>query len=551
VFYDRVHVPKPTFCPTCRMLRRFQYRNERSLFRRIDAHDGKEIFSGFSSKSPVVTYENKYWYGDDWDQLASGMEYDFSRSFFEQFKELLSKAPIPARSVYNMVNSDYCNEMSESKNAYLCFNCDYVENSAYIRKMNHVKDILDSYEGTEDELCYENVMVDKSYRTFFSLDCDGCVDVWFSKGLRGCTDCFACVNLTKKSHYFFNEPYTKEEYDKKVSEYQLTSYSEVAKLIVQIREFWQTFPVKYNHTLRTLASTGERIFDAKNVRDSYSVRASENLRYCQDIQYRASNSYDYSVWGDGAENLYECMTCGMGSFNVKFSYNSWGEVRDLEYCIYLFGSNNCFGCVGLNKKQYCILNKQYTKEEYEELRAKIIEHMNEMPYVDARGNTYRYGEFFPFELSPYAYNESMAQDYFPLTEKEATANGFLWNEPDIREHQVTMKAGDLPDDSTSIDEGITKEVIECQSCNKAYRIIPMELQFYKRIGLPIPHMCHMCRFTERFKLVNPPMLWTRTCMCNQVDHEHSGTCLNKFETSYAPDRAEIVYCESCYQQEVN
>ncbi len=27
-------------------------------------------------------------------------------------------------------------------------------------------------------------------------------------------------------------------------------------------------------------------------------------------------------------------------------------------------------------------------------------------------------------------------------------------------------------------------------------------------------------------------------------------CPNEFETSYAPDRPEIIYCEKCYQQEV-
>ena len=38
---------------------------------------------------------------------------------------------------------------------------------------------------------------------------------------------------------------------------------------------------------------------------------------------------------------------------------------------------------------------------------------------------------------------------------------------------------------------------------------------------------------------------------NFVDHSHGARhCPNEFETSYAPDRAEIVYCESCYQVEV-
>ena len=38
---------------------------------------------------------------------------------------------------------------------------------------------------------------------------------------------------------------------------------------------------------------------------------------------------------------------------------------------------HCFGCVGFKHKQYCILNKQYTKEEYEKLVQKIIKQMND------------------------------------------------------------------------------------------------------------------------------------------------------------------------------
>lgn len=541
-FYGKISVPVPTFCPECRMIRRFNFRNESTLFRRQDAHNGKEIFSGFSPKSNVITYENSYWYGTEWDPLENGFEYDFNQPFFNQMKSLLSKAPIPARSVYNLTNSDYSNEASELKNCYLCFNVDYSENSAYLRKVNHVKDSLDMFEGTEDELCYETVMVDKSYRTFFSVDCESCVDVWFSKGLRGCTNCFGCVNLTKKSNYFFNEPCTKEEYEKKVSEYNLASYKDIEELKKSVHNFWLQFPVKYNHTLRTLDSTGERVYDTKNAKNCHSVRSSENLRYCQDIQQKAANSYDYSVWGVGAENIYECMTCGLGVYNLKFCFNCWEEARDLEYCVYSMGSKNCFGCVGLYKKEFCIFNKQYTKEEYKILREKIINHMNEMPYIDTKGRVYKYGEFFPFDLSPTSYNESIAQDFFPLDALQANEKGFIWRDIDIREYTTTIDAINLPDAITDVADDILKEIIKCKKCARAYRIIPIELQFYKRIGLPIPHLCHNCRFTERFKLINPPKLWHRSCM--------KEGCNNEFETSYAPERPEIIYCESCYQQEV-
>ena len=268
------------------------------------------------------------------------------------------------------------------------------------------------------------------------------------------------------------------------------------------------------------------------------------MRYCQISVLKAANSYDCNQLFMGMENAYECVTCGEGGYNMRYCFNCWAESRDLEYCSYCVGSSDCFGCVSLSKKQYCIFNKQYTKEEYFQLRDKIINHMNEMPYFDLLGREYKYGQFFPSEFSPIAYNESLAQDYVPLINgKLAEEKGFVWRQPNAREFQTTMKGGDLPDTLTEVSNDITKEVIACESCKRAYRIVPIELQFYKRIGLPLPHKCHNCRFLDRFKFINPPKLWKRQCM--------KAGCENKFETSYSPNNPEIVYCEQCYQQEVN
>ncbi|MES2930943.1 MAG: hypothetical protein V4665_04135 [Patescibacteria group bacterium] len=539
-FYEKMNVPPPTWCPKCRMIRRFNYRNERYLFRRPDFLTGKDIFSGFSPQAPVRTIENSAWYGSEWDPLEYGFAYDFSKNFFEQLFILQSQAPLPARSIYNLINSDYSNEASELKNSYLCFNADYLENCAYLRKANHMKDCFDMYECMEDELSYESVMVDKSYQTLYSMDCESCVDVWFSKGLRGCTNCFGCVNLRNKSYCFFNESLGKEEYTERLAALDLKSYKNVNEIQEQTRRFWLQFLNKYAHNLRTLDCSGERIFDSKNVKDSYSVKGGENLRYCQDMQATSANSYDYSVWGAGSENMYECMTCGIGSYNLKFCFNCWENARDMEYCIYCLGSKDCFGCVSLYKKQYCIFNVQYTKEDYFALREKIIEQMNEMPYTDVHGRVYRYGEFFPVEFSPIAYNESIAQDFYPLDKDTVIKEGYVWHDQIVKEFPITIASKDLPDHLDDINESILEDVISCGKCERAYRIIALELQFYKKLGIPLPRLCQDCRFVERFKLVNPPELWSRTC----------DRCGDPIQTSYSPDRPDIVYCETCYQQEV-
>lgn len=542
-FYERIGVPAPTWCPECRMVRRLVWRNERNLFRRKDAHTGKDSFSGIPVEAPIQTYETTYWYGDEWDAIDYGVDYDFSVPFFKQFQDLMTRVPVMAKSSAGfMINSDYCNEAGRLKNAYLCFDADFVEDSAYLVKVTNVKNSFDSHEIIDDELCYECVMVYKSYQTFYSVDCENCVDVWFSKGLRGCTNCFGCVNLRGKSYYFFNEPLSKEEYEKRLADLQLTSHASISYIRNEVQAFWQKFPVKYYHGIRNLNCTGDRVSDSKNVLNSFSVQEGENLRYVVISVLKAANSYDSTQLFMNIENAYECMTCGDGAYGLKFCFNSFGNVRDLEYSGYCFGSSNCFGCISLKKKQYCILNKQYSKEEYEELVPKIIQHMKDMPYIDEKGRVYSYGDFFPFSFSPLAYNESLAQDYVPIDKAEAQEKDFLWREPNAKEFETTIQGSDLPDLLENVTDDVTKEVIACESCKRAYRIIPAELQFYRRVGLPLPHKCHNCRFLERFVFINPPKLWHRSCT--------KEGCSNEFETTYAPDRPEIVYCESCYQNEI-
>ena len=90
----------------------------------------------------------------------------------------------------------------------------------------------------------------------------------------------------------------------------------------------------------------------------------------------------------------------------------------------------------------------------------------------------------------------------------------------------------------------------------------MEFNFLKRMGLPLPRLCPNCRYKERIKYINPPKFYERACACvgvqsdseaykNAVSHFHGQAhCPNKFETSYAPEMKDIVYCEQCYQAEV-
>ncbi|MFA6535697.1 MAG: hypothetical protein WCS92_05575, partial [Candidatus Babeliales bacterium] len=167
------------------------------------------------------------------------------------------------------------------------------------------------------------------------------------------------------------------------------------------------------------------------------------------------------------------------------------------------------------------------------------------------------GGFFPAELSPVAYNETIAQEYFPLTKEQSIEQGYQWKENDTKNYKIDIKSEDLPDNVKDTDENIVGKVIECahkgecnEQCSTAFKIIPSEFDFYKKMNLSLPRLCPNCRHYERLAQRNPLKLWHRQCMCNKNGHSHKGECEVEFETSYAPDRPEIIYCEQCYQQEV-
>ena len=288
--------------------------------------------------------------------------------------------------------------------------------------------------------------------------------------------------------------------------------------------------------------SGDDIFHAANCHYCFAIQDEmKDCKYMINAVDGLKDSYDGYGTGANTELLYEGMDSGVNGARQLFVLSVW-ECLNAEYSFNCHGCNNIFGCVGLRNRSYCIFNKQYSKEEFEKLRAQIVEQMDKVFYTDKKGNSYGYGEYFPMELSPFGYNETVSQDYFPLSKEEIIKNGFNYIEKESPEHKATLMAKDLPDRVKDTYEAILAAVIECESCKRPYKIIKNEYIFLKRFNLPIPRKCFECRHQERFKLVNPPKLWHRKCMREN--------CPNEFETSYAPERPEIIYCEKCYQQEV-
>ncbi len=542
-FYEKMKVPAPTWCPQCRMERRFSFINTWNMYWRNCDKCGNKTMSIYAPEQKIVVYCQPCWWADDWDGTEYGMEYDPSRPFLEQLKELSEKAPFaPLDSLYtSLKNSDYSNALAWSKNCFQMFWADYCEDVYYSSLLKNLKFSADCIRGYDSELCYESIGFSNNYRTFFSDECDACVDVYFSRNCYSCTNCIGCVNLRGASNCIFNVKYSKEEYEEKLKELGLDSWRNLQEIKKQAHAFWLTLPYReYNGHSLNLNVTGDYVFTSKNSKEMYIANGAENCKWCQFITVpTAKDCMDYSGWGNNSSLIYESAGVGENVNNAKFSYHCFPDSLNLEYCQWCVSGKNNFGCVSLKRKPYCILNKQYSKEEYEKLKAQIIEDMKNNPYVDKLGRKFTYGEFFPLEMSKFPYNKSNAMRFFPKTKEQALAEGHTWSDREDSIYAITLPANSLPGSIEKTEDDILKEVIGCVDCGRGYRIVQGELNLLRKINIPVPHECPKCRETKRFSRVNKPKSYDRNC----------AKCNADIYTPYPENDPRIVYCVKCYQGE--
>ena len=560
-FYKKISVPPPTWCPECRMKRRMLFRNEFNMYKYTCLLCGKEGISHFSKTVKFPVYCNECWWSDKWNPLDYGREFDSSKSFFDQWKELSDAVPRPSIEAYQNENSPYSDYTWFSKNVYLSPSTISSDNVSYSKGAWSCRDTFDSMVVQDCESVYEVLDSEHCVNCKWISECKDCLDSSYIFDCRNCSDCFMSSNLRNKKFVFRNKQLTKEEYRTKLSA-EGRDYRAQRKLLLEYAHLRESSLHRYANMVKCTNSSGNNLSNCKNSINCFNSADCEDVKYLVQASHGKDMQDMYGVGDEPSSLLYEGVNVGYLDANVYFSSNTFENNARVQYCDYCRTSQDLFGCVGLRKKQYCILNKQYTKESFDKLRTKIIQHMDEMPYVDAKRRVYKYGEFFPWEFSPFAYNEAMTQFYFPIKKEEAINFQYKWLEPEKRNYKITLDSSDLPN-YEEIDEDILKEIIGCEhkqncehSCTLAFRVTPRELEFYRRMGISMPHFCPACRNSERLSLRNSISLWHRKCMCpsstyqNTIQHEHEGPCPNEFETTYAPERPEIVYCEKCYLREV-
>lgn len=534
-YYKSKKVPLPTLSPKELVRRKLAHIPLFHLFKVKSALTGKEIISDFPPGTAYKIYEHEIWFGEGWDPLEFGAQYDPQRPFFDQYHEFQLR--VPRRSLYidtTSSGSDYTNQSSYLKNCYLVFDSYQAQDSLYSNILINCRECVDGFTLTNCEQCYDCFESQNLYWCRSVEYSKNCIESSFLYDCRDCSYCFMSANLRHKKHYFFNKPLMKEEYEKEIKKLNPGSRNAIADLRKKFADMKERAIYKENHNERSAGSIGDYLKGCKN------CRACFYMIECEDMTYSLGglkNKDCFSLTGGvGTANSYDS-SGGNENYNILFSLGC-SFSRDIEYCDALENCHDCFGCIGLKNKSFCIFNRQYVEEEYrntvDEIKARMLE-------------AGEYGEFFPPSTAPIPYNICIGASYRGYDDIEtARAYGYRIENIPLSIQQAAgtnaVDAATLPDDIKDIDDSILEKILLDKPHNKQFRIIKQELEFYRRHSIPIPTEHPSIRLENARKKFGSILLelYERPCM----------KCGKTMRSSYSPDRPETVYCESCYNSEV-
>ena len=540
IFYNRIspefnlkkyQIPNPLLCPDCRQQRRLVWRNERSIYKRKCDFTWRNILSVYSPDKPFKICEQKAWWADTCNWLDYWVDFDFNKPFFEQFKNLQLRVPKMSLLLGEIENSEFTNHCDNLKNCYLVFASTEDKNCIYWNYVNNSKDCIDNLAIKNCELCYECTDCQNGYNLKYCEMSNNCSSSLFLYNCNSCKNCFMCSNLRNKEYCISNKQYSKEEYIDILSKINTWDYYSISNLMKEFIEIKNTSIRKNLFIEKSENVSWDIITNSNNCEACFDVHNSEDCKY---VYYWSNikDSMDIMSWYKTTELCYETASVWSWAYNCKFCYLPWWS-SFIMYSINTLYSKYCFWCTDIKNAKYCILNKQYSKEEYEKIVPKIIEHMQK---------TWEWWEFFPVNLSPFDYNETMAYEYYPVSKEEALNTWWRWknnNDHNIDTNKI-IPANKLSGDIKEIPEDILNWAIKCEITWKPFKLTTQELNFYRKHSLPIPHLHPDERHANRMKLRNPRKLFDRNCE----------KCNKSIQTTYSSSRSEIVYCEKCYLKEV-
>ncbi len=529
ILYEKIGLQAPKVCFECRSKNYFAFWPFGKFRKSKSDLSGDGLITVLPNNPRYPIYKSEEWWSDKWDPIDSGQEYDPSRSFFEQLKELQEKIPRPHQTGESSINCDWCDDIWDSKNCYLSRSLSRCENTNYSYRVLNTKDSFDIVLSFNLQNSYDCLSCHNSYNLNFSESSRDCVDSYFLFDCRNCQNCFMCFNLRNKSYCILNKQYSKEEYFSELKKIKFDSYGYLLSLKEKFVEILKSNAIhKENHNINVLNSKGNYLKDCENCVNVFSWENSQNCRNSLRGLLSKDCIDQLGTWHTEVSGDNSCVT---GGYDIKHS--SWSDARYSEYLDLCYEVEYCFGCIGLRNKKHCILNKQYTKEEYENLKSKIIENMK------SKGE---YGDFLPYFMGLCPYNFSTAIIYFPELQKSEIdrLNGY-WSSEDLSSSEGDNSMG-LPDSIFETNISISDKALICPESHYRFNISKAEYDFHKRKGFALPRLHFDLRVIKKARKASVIKSFLYKCFFCKKDI----MAYYPYEWGY-----KNIACEECYKININ
>ena len=495
------------------------------------AETGAPIICPVHPATGIKVLPDKEWFAKDFSELS--LDLDLNHSFFDQLIALRKKVPSSAGRNYKEtensiavvslgdVNS-YFVVLSRSKNTLFSVSALDTESSAEV------------YNSSGITSSYQIVHSERIFNSQYIRESRDCLNSAFLFDCRNCENCFGATNKRNAKHLWFNEQLTEQEWKKRRAEVDLGSRSQKEKWLTKFDELVKNaiWPENFNENCEN--SSGEYLTKATNCESVYyadggardEYHTSWSLGNCE------RNAFASSML-NAQDNYFSCdiVECN----KTRYSYLLM-RCQNVEYSTECYDCEDCFGCVGLRRKKFCILNKQYSEEEYwkklDELKCAMLE----------RGE---YGEFLPAKMSPAYFPEGGSVRYYladPIEfgkainahTFEADAEGALGEISNATDMIDSIK---LPDSIDEMDDTwIGKPVLDA-SYKRRFSFFAPEIALYKKLRVAPPVSHHVKRVLDLTQTSNTGVFEKGTCK----------NCHKEVTTSRNPTYPNHkIFCKTCY-----
>ena len=528
--FRRFNVPPLTVHPETYLKQMLALHTGFSWWWNKDVATGKPIITNVHPHTEFKVMNDDAWYQEDFTK--DHLEIDLQKPFFEQLYALATTVPISAQKNFEKPHNSiarhsfgdedsYFVEGSISKRMLFGAGSFHVEDSAEIA---YSQNIMQSY----------NVSHSSNLNTcIVARECRDCISSSFIFDCRDCEFCFMSSNKRHRKFLFYDEQLTETEWKERMSRIDLSDFdtfhtfeSDFFKLMDK-EAIW---PENFNEQCENV--NGEYLNKCVNAERAWFSDGAKNIRWAIWDNFTTD---DAAMGCDPGSTHCYGNPASVNSSNCRFCYFATRS-QDCEYCFEVYDCEQCFGCVGLRRKKFCILNKQYTEEEYyeklDELKSAMLD----------RGE---YGEIFPqrFALTPFQHSAFQSvfegtpeiKEQIGVSDFDASLNGAYGDWQGREMHEIN----EMPKKIDEVgDEWIGKPVID-HSINRPFAINGSELAFYRKMRLPlrrghfVPRIEEMLFSLSMFEQIRVP--------CGKCGIEVTAS-----KNVAYPERK--IYCRACYLQ---